>query len=195
MDFRLPCGGGLDILLDPAPDHAACTSSLELLDERRTVSLPLPVNDGFDTRPYIPRLRIRAFGEGPELAALARLADAAGIAVDVVDRSALSLGRPSGRNPADRWTAEVLLFHDHEWEIALLEEALHGDAFYIGAQGGMQARRARIDELGRRGLGHAMLSRIRSPIGHPAGSRTPQMLALSVLTEIAHEYEQLRPAP
>ncbi len=194
VDFRLPCGGGLDILLDPSPDHAACASAIEMLEARKPASVPLPTNSGFAARPYIPRLRIRAFGEDPELGALTRLADAAGIVSDALDRSALTLGRPSGLVLGDPWTAEVLLFHDHEWEIALLERALQGDAFYIGAQGGMQARRVRIEELRLRGLGESALSRIRSPIGTPAGSRTPQTLALSVLTEITHEYERLRRA-
>lgn len=193
VDFRLPCGGGLDILLDPQPDHAACVAAMDSLLARRPASLPLPVGDGSKIRSYIPRLRLVAFGEGPELAALDRLARAADIEIEAFGRDELSLGRSSGRAGSDAWTAVVLLFHEHEWELALLEEALGGDAFYIGAQGGMQARRARIEELSRRGVDDVALSRIRSPIGIVAGSRTPQTLALSALTEIAHAYERLRP--
>lgn len=194
IDFRLPCGGGLDILLDPAPDSAACASTLAAVQSRTPASLPLPAPSLLAQRPYIPALRIVAFGEGPELASFENLARAAGIGVEAVAKDALSLGRPGGRAPGDRWTAVLLLFHDHEWEMHLLEEALAGDAFWIGAQGGAPARSARIEALRARGLADAAIERVRSPIGVLPGSRTPQTLALSVLAEIAHEYERLRPA-
>ncbi|WP_120717430.1 XdhC family protein [Tsuneonella amylolytica] len=194
IDFRLPCGGGLDILLDPSPDRAACEQAMDALADRRLAALPLPAVAGERAaRSYIPRLKIRAFGEGPELASLAKVADAAGLAIEAHDKGDLVLGQPAGREPADMWTAVVLLFHDHEWELALLEEALASDAFYIGAQGGRQARDARLVELAARGASGEALARIRSPIGVPAGSRTPQTLALSALAEITHAYERLRP--
>lgn len=193
IDFRLPCGGGLDILIDPRPDHAACAAAVDSLLARRPASLRLPAGSGALFRSYIPRLRVAAFGEGPELEALVRLARAAGIEIEATGKDDLTLGRQSDRADADAWSAVVLLFHDHEWDLALIEEALRTDAFYIGAQGGREARRARIAELRRRGANDAALARIRSPIGTVAGSRTPQTLALSALTEIAHDYERLRP--
>lgn len=193
IDFRLPCGGGLDILVDPAPDRAAVRDALAALKKRRPATLPLPANPLLVERPFVPTLRITAFGEGPELAALEAIGAAAEIRVEAIDRAALSLGRPSGRDAADAWTAIVLLFHDHEWEIALLEEALAGDAFIIGAQGGAQAREARLAALRRRGISEAALARLRSPIGTPAGSRTPSALALAILAEVVGTYEARHP--
>lgn len=193
IDFRLPCGGGLDILIDPAPDRAACAAVLHDLEQRQPGTLPLPsVADG-RTRSYIPRLRIVALGEGPELAALDALARTAGFDILATEKRKLALGRPAGLLAVDEWTAAVLLFHDHEWEFPLLDEALSGKAFYIGAQGGMQARTARVDRLRASGHTERSLDRITSPIGAPSGSRTPHALALAVLAEIAHEYERLRP--
>jgi len=193
IDFRLPCGGGLDILIDPTPDRAACVATVEQLRQRRPAALRLPDNAFLQQRPYIPGLCVQAFGEGPELTAFAEIAAAASIRVEAVDKGSLTLGRASGGQKADPWTAVVLLFHDHEWELALLEEALSGDAFYIGAQGGAQARAARLEQLQRRGMSPAELARLTSPIGALLGSRTPQTLALSALAEIAGEYERLRP--
>ncbi|WP_374405297.1 XdhC family protein [Pelagerythrobacter sp.] len=194
IDFRLPCGGGLDILIDPSPDRAACAAAVRDLAQRRTACVALAPNPFLSARLYIPRLVVRAFGEGPEVDALQAVAAAAGIACEVVTKSNLSLGRRSELPPADRWSAVVTLFHDHEWETALLEEALESDAFYIGAQGGLNARSARVDELRRSGATDADLGRIRSPIGTPTGSRSPHALALSILAEVAGEYERLRPA-
>lgn len=194
IDFRLPCGGGLDILLDPAPDRAACMDALGKLAQRRQAQLVLPSNPHLAFRSYVPSLRVRAIGEGPELEAMEVIAAASGIDCEIVDKGKLSLGQRSELQAADRWTAVVLLFHDHEWETTLIEEALEGEAFYIGAQGGHNARNARIDELRRRGASAENLARIRSPIGTPIGSRTPQALALAVLAEITGEYERLRSA-
>ncbi len=190
VDFRLPCGGGLDILLDPDPDREACRKALRSLEARRPASLSLPRNDGLKLRSYVPQLALRAFGEGPELAALEAVARAAGMAVDALDRSALSLGRASGLPPADRWTATLLLFHDHEWEFPLLREALMGEGFYIGAQGGENAREARSMALLAQGLSEEDVARIRAPVGLLPACRTPQSLALSALTEILGEYEK-----
>lgn len=195
VDFRLPCGGGLDILIDPAPDRAACATVLTALAARREAGLSLAPNDLLPVRRFLPALTVRAFGEGPELAALARIGRAAGIAVEPHDKADLVMGESSGLPPADRWTALVLLFHDHEWEHALLAEALAGPAFYVGAQGGHQARATRGERLRSTGLSAEDLARIRSPIGTPGGSRTPEALALAVLAEVTGGYEQLRPDP
>lgn len=195
VDFRLPCGGGLDILIDPAPDREICAAAMHDLASRKEAALTLPANDLLMRRNYIPRLVIRIFGEGPEVEAMRRVGEAAGVACEVVPTAALSLGRPSGLPPADRWTAVVALFHDHEWEASLIAEALTSDAFYVGAQGGFNAREARIGELRRRGIGDEALARMRGPIGTPAGSRSPQTLALAVLAEITGEYERQRPRP
>ena len=35
IDFRLPCGGGLDILVDPRPDPATCAAAFEKLEARQ----------------------------------------------------------------------------------------------------------------------------------------------------------------
>ncbi|MCH4892297.1 hypothetical protein GO308_04115 [Sphingomonas sp. SFZ2018-12] len=195
VDFRLPCGGGLDILIDPVPDRAACAAAMTALTARRAATISLPPNPYLGARRYLPCLAIRAFGEGPELGALERIAAAAGVVCQGVEKSGLSLGRRSGLPDADRWTAIVMLFHDHEWEIALLDEALASDAFYIGAQGGFTARAARLEALRERGADPVALARVRSPIGRPSGSRSPQTLALAILAEVAGEYEQLRTYP
>jgi xanthine dehydrogenase accessory factor len=133
------------------------------------------------------------FGEGPELEALAALAQAAGVEAEAHGKHALSLGqRPAGLS-VDLWTAVVLLFHDHEWEIPILEWALDTPAFHIGAQGGLEARRIRIERLAARGVTPDQLVRIRSPIGVIARSREPGVLAISVLAEIVGAYEALHP--
>ncbi|MBH1944941.1 XdhC family protein [Erythrobacter sp. YJ-T3-07] len=191
IDFRLPCGGGVDILLDPAPDRNAIRRVLDDITGRRATHLPLPSCPAMLRRHYLPPLRLRVFGEGPELEAVDRIAGAAGIETQILCKSDLSLGRASTLPPGDRWTAVLLLFHDHDWEAPLIEEALASDAFYIGAQGGENARLIRLAELMRRGVDEAEIARLRSPVGAVPACKTPQSLALSVVTEIVDLYEAL----
>jgi xanthine dehydrogenase accessory factor len=194
VDFRLPCGGGLDILLDPAPDRTKCRETARTLENRRPVALALPSPSPLAERRYHPRLKIVAFGEGPELDAFARLGDAMGLHVEAHRKDDLTLGSPAPHVTLDRWTAALLLFHDHEWEAALLEQLTSGEAFYIGAQGGENARIERALTLAARGVDEQAIASIRSPIGLIPSCKSPTTLALSALAEIVAEYEQLRAA-
>jgi xanthine dehydrogenase accessory factor len=190
IDFRLPCGSGLDVLIDPAPDHPACRAAVAELEARKPATLALP-SAQLIQRLYIPPLRLLLFGEGPELEALLAMSDAAGVAVE--HAGDFSLGEVPHGLEADPWTAIVLLFHDHEWEQPLLKWALGTQAFHIGAQGGFEARRQRIERLAAAGVLPEQLGRIRSPIGAITHSREPGVLALSVLAEVVGEYETLHP--
>lgn len=192
IDFRLPCGSGLDVLIDPDPDRAACRAAVEQLGRREAASLALPSHQLVERR-YVPSLRLLLFGEGPELEALSALGATAGVGIEAHGKHALSIGRRPAGLSADPWTAVVLLFHDHEWEQAILEWALDTPAFFIGAQGGFEARRARLGRLTASGASIEQVRRIRSPVGVIAHSREPGVLALSVLAEIVGAYERLHP--
>ena len=165
-----------------------------MLDSRRPAILPLPSPSPLAERRYHPRLKIVAFGEGPELDAFARLGDAMGLHVELHRKDDLTLGSPAPHVTLDRWTAALLLFHDHEWEAALLEQLTSGQAFYIGAQGGENARIERALTLAARGVDEQAIASIRSPIGLIPSCKSPTTLALSALAEIVAEYERLRAA-
>lgn len=199
VDFRLPCGSGLDIWIDPAPDRAALRRCLADLGVRRETSLPISLPGDaapelLRERRYIPGLRLLLLGAGSECAALLRLARAQGIAADWREPGeGLELGRPPDTLDVDPWTAVLLLFHDHEWEHALLQWALDTPAFHIGAQGGAPAREERIARLIAAGRSDRELARIKSPVGLIPQARDPQVLALSVLAEVVGAYEALHP--
>ncbi len=192
IDFRLPCGGGLDILLDPAPDSEACRAAAHELANRRPATLALPDNPYLQVREFIPELALDIVGSGPEVDALATLATAAGLPVRLFGKEDLSLGVTPDYPPPDRWTATVLLFHDHEWEVPILKHALSGDGFYVGAQGGHVARQERLDRLIQAGLPKTAIERVKGPIGLIPSCRDPQVLAVSILADVFAEYEALR---
>jgi xanthine dehydrogenase accessory factor len=199
VDFRLPCGSGIDIWIEPAPDRAALQGCVAQLQARREAVLPIELPAGsaaglLRERRFVPRLRLVVLGAGAECGALVRLAAAQDVEVEWREAGqGLSLGQPPQDLSADAWTAVLLLFHDHEWEHALLDWALGTPAFYIGAQGGAPAREERLGRL--RASGHAEpdLARIRSPVGLIPAARDPNVLALSVLADVVGAYEALHP--
>ncbi len=192
IDFRLPCGGGLDILLDPEPDRASAKQTLDRL-RRRLPAEQAYTADGFDLkRAYLPALHIVVMGEGPELTELAKLCAALEIDACVLDKADLALGREADAVRYDPFTACLLLFHDHEWELPLLRQALSQDAFYVGAQGGERARINRSLALSAEGESEEKIARIVSPVGAVTQCKTPRSLALSALAEIVGKYERLR---
>lgn len=199
IDFRLPCGSGLDVVVDPAPDRGAVAQAVERLDRRQSADLALPVGDSslLQQRSYWPSLRLVICGAGPEADWLAKLAAGFGVSSVVVGPDkGLGLGSAPRWLAVDEWTAVILLFHDHEWEQAILEWALATPAFYIGAIGGKQTRQNRRELLAERGTTDDQIARVRSPIGLIEHARDARLLALSVLSEVAGAYEHTRsPAP
>lgn len=190
IDFRLPCGGGLDILLDPFPDRHACLTVANDLKSRRASSLVLPENALLPARRYVPQMVLNIFGHGPEVATLAKLALASDVPFQVMTTDDLSLGsRPNCPVP-DQWTATVLLFHDHELEIPIIAHALQGTGFYLGAQGGLNARIARNERMREIGLSETEIERVRAPVGLIPSCRDPSSLAVSILAEIFAAYDK-----
>jgi xanthine dehydrogenase accessory factor len=198
IDFRLPCGSGLDILIDPTPGRDQLHQVTGALVRRESATLALPLPDGRDDllqgRNYIPTLRLLVLGAGVECAALCHISKAQGVETEWREAgSGLSLNQAPTDLVADPWTAILLLFHDHEWEHALLDWALGTEAFYIGAQGGAPARETRMERLTASGHDAADLARIHSPVGLIPRARDARVLALSVLAEIVGAYEALHP--
>ncbi len=91
---------------------------------------------------------------------------------------------------SDAWSAFVFLFHDHDWEIELMERALAMPHFYLGAMGGRRAHAFRSEALAARGITQDQLGSIHAPIGLFHSSRDPHTLALSTLGEVIRTYEE-----
>ncbi|HHB80812.1 MAG TPA: XdhC family protein, partial [Aliiroseovarius sp.] len=219
-DITLPCGGGLDILLLPAPDRTLLREALARHGARQALVLKIHAESGalalsgqgstgwdeawFSVR-IEPEIFFYVFGKGPEAATFAALAQAAGFSCLVLspDDDTLVSARDAGAAvrhlvsaglPADLApdgrSAVVLFFHDHEWEPPILAQALTSPAFYSGAQGSRAARQARDSALLAAGVDKGQLARIRGPIGLVPGARDARMLAVSVLAEVLAQAQQ-----
>ena len=147
-----------------------------------------------------PAYRMLIIGAGQMSEYLATMAHFNGFAVTVCDpraeyRASWSLAdvrllqdMPDDALAAfkpDRRSVVVALTHDPKLDDLALLEALHSEAFYIGAIGSRrnnQARRERM--LMHFGETAESLQRLRGPIGIYIGSKTPAEIAVSVMAEI-----------
>ena len=162
--------------------------------------------DNVFARAYWPGLRLVIAGAGPSVTILARLARTAGMQVEILTpeaglieeaaRHGFSARRlASGCEPAlklDAWTAGVLLFHDHGWELPLLPVFLESECFYLGAVGGGGAREARQRALAGMGADAAAATMLRTPAGMIPHAKQPAELAVSILAEIVAAAKEQR---
>lgn len=210
----------LFIALAPSTDTLFKAAQLLSTDNvRRALHLLITSNGSIEFTPHFsandhtkcfkiqPKLRIKILGRGTEAIAVARLSKVSGFEVTVQSPDARCLQTihniggcqthlltTVNNIPADqddRWTACVLMFHDHDWEAALLKQALASDAFYIGALGSARAHDARCQSLLDLGLFAAQIERIHGPIGIIPSMHDASSLAISVLAEIISEYSCL----
>ena len=186
---RLERREAFSIVFDPAGSHARIHDG----------SKPTGWHDGIFVRRFLPRTRLLLVGRGPDFEVMARVAAAAEFDLCLAtsdETSALALAdldvpiellktpSQSWDLPVDEWTATVLLFHEHEWENAILARAAAADGFYLGALGSVRTHRERCERLRAMGVPEAQIARIKGPIGLIDRAREPGMLALSVLAEI-----------
>lgn len=159
---------------------------------------------GHSTFGQWPMPKLQIIGHGAGVSALAKLARTHGCALRVLTPDSaiieqlgehaihgLLLSRTSQTDLllSDAWTATIFLFHDHDWEIELMAEALEQPHFYIGAMGGRKAHAFRTEALLANGVSQETIDTIRAPIGVFHSSRDPQTLALSTLAEVIRAYQ------
>lgn len=218
VDLPLPCGGAIDVLILPNPDMTQILTAHETLlareplhvlvtpDRRFICDEPMMSAQGLRFS-YAPKLRIRIAGRGCDALAVAKLSRVAGFETvlqivdedDAEDASNAGIGSierlhaPSDLRDSqdDAWTAFVLLFHDQDWEIPLLRQALQGPAFYLGAVGSKRTHERRCQALRGVGVSEAQIARIHGPIGLVPSLRDASMLTISILAEIVDAFKQV----
>lgn len=116
IDIRLPCGGGLDLLIVPDPSEQIIRSAAELLAGRQPITLLLGLDGGLSLRPadpgsqtgwsddlfhvcHDPDLRLIVAGHGAEPRSMARLGSSYGAEIVVLspDAELVSAMRTEGQ--------------------------------------------------------------------------------------------------
>ncbi|MDQ7969682.1 MAG: XdhC family protein [Oxalicibacterium faecigallinarum] len=147
-----------------------------------------------------PQYRMLLIGAGPLAAYLSTMALFNGFAVTVCDPrveqlDALTVAgiQKTSAMPddavvqfsPDKSSCIVALSHDPKLDDLALLEALHSQAFYIGAIGSRRSSNNRRERM----MTHfaeteASLQRLHSPVGIYIGSKTPAEIAVSIMAEI-----------
>ncbi len=212
--FGLPCGGRLQLVVEPQPPLRSLLGTLEALNARQCVTRRVDLASG-DAEVIAPgeglhfdgRVLAKRFGPAWRLLLIGagQLADLIGRMAPALDFHPL-LCDPRVEAPesgpsdavefvpgmpddavaalADPRTAVVALSHDPRLDDLALLEALQSDAFYVGAIGSRATARARQGRLRTMELPDHALARLHSPVGLPIGSRTPAEIAVSILAEL-----------
>ncbi|WP_334068192.1 MULTISPECIES: XdhC family protein [Rhodobacterales] len=210
VDLKLPCGGALTVLIDPDPDTAAVLKAEAALRARRTSSLAFEgpadeapaISKEFE---YTPRHRLVLAGRGAIFRSMAQIGRATGYDVfalspelsdldavrPVLNAEPVHLMSPNSSMPLDMLDAHsafLTLFHDHDWEPALLRAALDTPARFIGSLGSRRTHEMRKETLRQMKVPEASISRLRGPIGLVPSLRDASSIAVSALAEIIAEF-------
>ena len=84
----------------------------------------------------------------------------------------------------DNRTAVVTLTHDPKLDDSALNAALKSKAFYIGSLGSKKTHKARVQRLKIANFSEDEINRIHGPIGLSIGAKSPQEIAISIISEI-----------
>jgi xanthine dehydrogenase accessory factor len=209
-EFGLPCGGTIEVLVQPVGEQGFPPALFERIDESRREGRgitiytdletgrsgfdPIEGQQGFANHYSAPR-QLLIVGAVQIAQSLARIADALGVRTTVIDpRGRFLTGeRFPGVTLDDRWpdeavaahrpgrsTAVVTLSHDPKIDDPALFAALSAPTGYVAALGSRRSHAARLERLAARGLSAAELERIEGPAGIDIGAIGAAEIALSV---------------
>jgi len=214
LDIELPCGSGIDVHFDPAvtTDTLRAVARAQLARQSTALrldrsgakpsALAAPGDETSAThfcRTYAPRLRLVVAGRGVNVDYVAQFAAALEWEVQVAtpDEALVARMERSGThcrhlNAPEDFDAEVLdarsalvlLFHDHEWEPAILRAAAHRTPFYIGALGSRRTHGQRRDLLAALGCAPGFIDTIKGPVGIDINARSPSEIAVSIVADL-----------
>lgn len=149
-----------------------------------------------------PALSLLIFGAGNDAQPLALIAHQTGWEVIIVDgrHTHATKGRFSTADKivvskadqavanlkVDRLTVAVLMTHNYNYDIKILEDLLATDCKYIGVLGPKKKMERMAEELSSAGvvIGDEEEARIFSPVGLDIGAETAEEIALSIAAEI-----------
>ena len=143
--------------------------------------------------PFLPRRDLVVVGQSPTARSLAALGGSLGFRVCVCDPSVTEELFPDAEalvqeleairgtiGPRSYVVVATMGHYDEE----ALEAALSGQASYVGLVASPRRGRAVIDYLRAKGVSPEALKGVKYPAGLDIGARTPEEVALSILTEI-----------
>jgi xanthine dehydrogenase accessory factor len=207
-EVGLPCGGRIDVLVQPVSDEGFPPDLFEAIDSHRArgLSFEVPIDlstgrcgTGAFVNRYDPPRRLLIVGAVQIAQALCGLARELGISCTVIDPRGrfLTPERFPHVTLDDRWpdealaalkpdpaTAVVALSHDPRIDDPALIAALAAPTGYIAALGSRRSHAARLERLA--GAGNP--ARIEGPAGLDIGAIGPAEIALSIAASMVRRF-------
>ena len=209
LDIKLPCGSSIDVFIEVGLKREDFIHILNEIGQRKlaymafdlqskTSQVVRSVVEADYLHTYHPATQIIIAGNGPIVPALVALCQLLEFEVMVcssepetldqvetvsVKRNLLKPGPLDGVE-YDKYTGLCSVFHDHEWEPELIQQALDGGAFYVGALGSQSAHELRKLELVELGLSPVVIESIRAPIGIDLEVNGPHEIAIAIAAEL-----------
>ena len=200
IDVKLPCGSSLLVTITSQDVDKVVSHVLDQHQRRKPAylitdedSMLIPVDEALADFSVQPDYVLHIFGAGAECASLTELARAAGyqVALYSPDDQIESLPMPNAAAlqamTFDSHSAVVTLFHDHDYELSVLQAALNSNAQYIGALGSKRTHETRLQALAAGPDTKRPSSDIDGPAGLFIGASTPHEIAISILAKITQE--------
>ncbi len=169
--YGLPCGGTLQIVLEPITTESKLKDLLSVIERHELSARFLDMDTG--------KVRIEP----------GKWCDPRGEYADGWDFKEVPINRgyPDDVVVAmnlDAHSAVVAVTHDPKLDDAALLEALKSPAFYVGALGSQKNNDARRKRLAEFDLAASEIARLRGPVGLKIGSKTPPEIAVAILAEM-----------
>ena len=187
-EARRAIADGEPRLLSLSPDAAAG-------QRPGLVRLPMTCASGGTVEIYIepvlPVPRLLLFGNAPAVRVLARLAEAMGYRVEVVDPAADLADFPGAERVVPSMAPEavprgahVLVATMGEGDLEAIEAVAARSPAYLGVIASRKRFEPLRDALRARGVPRELLERIAAPAGLDIGARTPEEIAVSIMAQI-----------
>ncbi len=155
--------------------------------------------------PVLPAPRLLLFGNAPAVRVLARIGQAMGYRVDVVDPVAAAADFPGAERvlaslapDAVPRGAHVLVATMGEGDLEAVETVAARSPAYLGVIASRKRFEPLRDALLARGVPRQLIERIAAPAGLDIGARTPEEIALSIMAQIVerrrHAADSVKPA-
>lgn len=159
------------------------------------VRLPMTCESGgtveIYVEPVLPAPRLLLFGNGPTVRVLARIGEAMGYRVDVVDPASDIADFPGAERVVPSMAplevprgAHVLVATMGEGDLEAIDAVAARSPAYLGVIASRKRFEPLRDALRARGVPRELIERIAAPAGLDIGARTPEEIALSVMAQI-----------
>lgn len=224
-EVGLPCGGTIDVLVQPVTDTGFPPALLDQIQAERAAGREVRISTMIETgmsaiathdegqafiNRYSPPRRLFIVGAVQIAQSLAEIARALGIAPVIIDPRGrfLTEERFPGAELDDRWpddailghrpdagSAVVTLSHDPKIDDPALIAALSLPTGYVAALGSRRSHAARLERLAAAGVTISDLDRIEGPAGIDIGSVGAAEIALSVAAGMVAALSQKQRRP